>query len=178
MGRGSPSRASLGESRAGALDNLVRVAAAVAGCAVLLAPAACRGGPGKADLAGTRWALEAFEPPDRPPATPVGSITLDFGAERDEVTGSAGCNRYRADYALDGEALALSPIDTSRMVCGRGRVMADERDFVLALDSAARLVRDGERLWIDAAGGWRLRFAPAPSAPATASPGASPGATP
>lgn len=135
---------------------------AVAAVLALVACDVARPAPRDAGLAGTRWALQAFEPPDRPPATPVGAITLDFAAGRDEVTGSGGCNLYRADYRLDGTALALSPIDTSRMVCSRGRVMADERDFFLALESAAALEHDGEGLRIDAAGGWRLRFAPAP----------------
>jgi len=114
-----------------------------------------------ADLPGSRWHLAAFEPPEQPAATPVGTITLAFGAERDEVTGSAGCNLYRADYRLDGSALWLSPLDTSRMLCSNGRVMADERDFTLALATAGRLERSGDVLLLDAAGGWRLRFVPA-----------------
>ena len=142
--------------------------------AMALAATGCAPADPAAGLRGSRWTLAAIEPPRRPAATPVAAITLVFDARRDEVTGSSGCNRFRADYRLDGAAFTLAPIDTSRMVCGNGRVMANERDVMLSLETAGRLTRDGDELWIDAAGGWRLRFARADGKPPSA---ATPGAT-
>lgn len=133
----------------------------VVALAIALATLGAGCGPRDADAAlrGSSWSLAAFEPPRGPEATPVSTITMAFDAERDEVTGTAGCNQFRADYRLDGTTFTLKPIDTSRMVCGNGRVMANERDFMLAIETAGRLERAGDALLLDAAGGWRLRFA-------------------
>jgi heat shock protein HslJ len=73
------------------------------------------------ELDGTTWLL-------RDPIAPAGVlVTLSFGDGN--VTGFAGCNRFRGTYSLDGDTLSFGPMMTTQMAC-EPEVMAFE-DTVL-----------------------------------------------
>ena len=52
--------------------------------------------------------------------------------EEAQVTGSGGCNRLVASFALDEDELRFGALATTRMACSKS-VMQRERDFLAAL---------------------------------------------
>src|SRR6185369_1496493 len=81
-------------------------------------------------IEGVPWALESGP-----------SATFADGT----VTGSTGCNRFTASYALDGEKLEIGHVAATQMACPPP---ADkiERDYLAALDRVAAWDRTGDEL--------------------------------
>ena len=80
------------------------------------------------------------------------------------ITGSGGCNRYRAGYTLDGDRISFGLAMSTRMWCGdeAGRVeyaylQALERAAAWSIDDGALIITDGSRTPL-------LRFEAAPPA--------------
>jgi len=128
---------------------------------LVLALAACGGGEeggtpaASGSVEGAAWVLVAGVGVDGWEATPP---TATFGGGT--VAGSTGCNRYSASYALDGEALELGPIASTRMACPPP-ADAVEREYVAALERVAGWRLDGEQLvLLDEGGAELLRFDP------------------
>ena len=63
-------------------------------------------------------------------------ITLDFGADG-QISGSASCNRYGAEYVLTGEGLTISKGFTTMMAC-EPPLMSQEQVFLEALSKVQR----------------------------------------
>jgi heat shock protein HslJ len=106
-----------------------------------------RSSTGTSDLEGVEWALVSIGGEDVPPDA---EITALFDAGK--VPGSAGCNSYFGGYELDGEALSVSPLGTTRMACPEP-LMALETAFVSALTSAETYRVCGDTLEIAYDGG-------------------------
>jgi copper homeostasis protein (lipoprotein) len=65
-----------------------------------------------------------------------------------EIAGHTGCNRLNGGYRIDGNALRLSEIATTRMACPEGDV---EHRFLNALEAVARWqLRDDRLVLLDA----------------------------
>jgi putative lipoprotein len=98
-------------------------------------------GWGAAALEGTTWDLAATdEGPvglDRPP-------TLTFGAEG-EVSGLAGCNRYRGHAIIGDGTISIGPLAMTRMLCPPA-LAALERTVCAALEGASAWTRRGDEL--------------------------------
>ncbi len=71
-------------------------------------------------------------------------ITAIFDSAEEQVTGSAGCNSYFADYEVSGNKLSFSDIAATDMACGSPEgVMEQEREYLaLLLDTATFQVED------------------------------------
>lgn len=68
---------------------------------------------------------------------------LDFGTDG-RLAGHTSCNTLRAAYALDGDALKIGPIATTRMACAeREREQEDRVLTALELARTARVRPDG-----------------------------------
>lgn len=82
------------------------------------------------------------------------TVTAEF---RDgTVTGSSGCNRYRAAYEVTGERLHITPAVTTRRLCSP-EVMTIENRFLACLGEVTRFeVIDGDSLHCYSADGARL----------------------
>ena len=109
-------------------------------------------------LAGSNWKVTAFNN-NREAVVGVmgeGELTLSFGAE--EVSGSAGCNRFWAGYSVDGETISFEPIASTRRFCGED-LMQQEQEFLAALASAVRWEIDGNVLDMHRADGQRAVWA-------------------
>jgi len=52
------------------------------------------------------------------------------------VRGHAGCNTFRAPYAVDGNRVAIGAMVVTRKACAAADVMRQEREFLAALRSA------------------------------------------
>lgn len=95
-------------------------------------------------LEGDTWEVTGFNDGRQAVVSPVigTTLTLSFGDRA--ITGSSGCNSYRAAYTHDGEHLTIGPVATTRKACPAEGVMEQEQQFVEALHSAAKwTIRDG-----------------------------------
>jgi heat shock protein HslJ/uncharacterized lipoprotein YbaY len=69
-------------------------------------------------------------------------ITARFGIDG-RITGNAGINTYGATYTIDGAAMSIGPVRTTRMA-GEPDVMEQERQFLEALGRVAEFTLDEE----------------------------------
>lgn len=107
-----------------------------------------------APLEGGTWQLDSFIEGDV--ASHYSDVTVTARFEAGQITGSAGCNSYFADYTLAGERLTFGPVGATRMACEDNR-MAVETRYLAALDSAESYTISGHTLTLNYAGG-ALRF--------------------
>ena len=92
-------------------------------------------------------------------------LTATFKADG-KLGGSAGCNRYSALYTIDGKAVSIGPLATTRKSCGSpAGVMTQEARFLKALSTAATWRMDGERLELRTSKGALAATLSAASAP-------------
>lgn len=92
-------------------------------------------------LEGTGWVLVAM---DEGPIALEPGPTLRVGTEG-ELSGSAGCNRYRAPAILGDGTISVGPLALTRMLCPAPQ-MALETAFVAALEDVQRWRREGDTL--------------------------------
>jgi heat shock protein HslJ len=62
-------------------------------------------------------------------------VTASFGADG-TLAGSAGCNEYSGSYVVDGMALSIGPLATTRKACDES-VMEQETRFLAALQATS-----------------------------------------
>jgi heat shock protein HslJ len=95
-------------------------------------------------------------------------VTAIFGPDG-QLTGSGGCNDYRAKYTQDGDTLTLGPIILLTKKPCAGEIRDQERAFLGSLRSATRVEAEGSQLLLTRPGGMRIAsFTPEPA------PGAAP----
>jgi heat shock protein HslJ len=88
-------------------------------------------------------------------------LTADF-ARREGVTGSGGCNTFRADYRVDGASLEIGPVASTRIACPTEELSVQEFGYFAALESAARWEQVGDSLTVTNRAGQRaVTFRPA-----------------
>ena len=96
--------------------------------ALLLAP------PPPLELAGTAWTLGGLVDGSTSTAPVAGDpVTLSF--EADGVSGKA-CNTFRGSYTLDGDAITIGPLMSTRMACLSEELTAQETLVLELLQSA------------------------------------------
>jgi putative lipoprotein len=88
-----------------------------------------------AGLVGTRWLLEDLGGAG---VIDEASATLEF-PEPGEVEGSGSCNRFFGTVSIDGNAISIGPLGTTRMACAEAVAM-QEVSYIRALQSADRFV--------------------------------------
>jgi heat shock protein HslJ len=103
-------------------------AAAAAACASMVPPL-------QANLAGTRWTVQAI---DGERISSARVPTVNFDAQR-RVNGTSGCNSYFGAYSAQDGDLEVSGIGRTEMACAEP-LMRQETAFLSALDAAARYV--------------------------------------
>lgn len=86
-------------------------------------------------------------------------ITAIFD-EKGTLSGSAGCNNYRASYTLDGDTIALTPLVSTRKFCSEPEgVMEQEANYLQALETVATWSIRGNVLELrDASGALAVSF--------------------
>ena len=107
-----------------------------------------------ADLAGTSWTLVSIG------GAPVveGSgphLTFDTGGK---ASGSTGCNSFSGTYAVDGTALTIGGLATTRMACEEN-LMVQEAAVLEALAGVSGWEIDADGL-LHLTGGTELVFQP------------------
>lgn len=120
-----------------------------------------------ATLEGPLWQLSTLNNGQQAVSSlPAGvEITAQFADGR--VSGSAGCNKYFADYTVDGDKLTVSGVGSTKMFCGEPKgVMDQEALFLQAMEKAARFeIREQSLTVFDAEEGVLLQFVAAGDAP-------------
>jgi putative lipoprotein len=96
-----------------------------------------------AGLVGTRWTLEDLGGAG---VIEEASATLEF-PEPGKVEGSGSCNRYFGTVTINGSAISISPLGTTRMACAEAVAM-QEVSYIRALQHAERYSLRGAVLLI------------------------------
>jgi heat shock protein HslJ len=96
-----------------------------------------------AELVGTRWTLEDLGGAG---VIDEATATLEF-PESGKVAGNGSCNRFFGTVSIDGNAMAIRPLGTTRMACAEAVAM-QEVNYMRALQSADRYVLQGTGLLI------------------------------
>jgi heat shock protein HslJ len=106
-------------------------------------------------LVGTEWQVIGYNNGRQAVVSVIigTEMTAIFG-EDGSMTGSAGCNNYRASYKVEGDAISIGPAATTRMFCGEPEgIMEQETQYLTALETAATYRVDGDRLQLRTAEG-------------------------
>jgi heat shock protein HslJ len=106
-------------------------------------------------LEGVQWEVTGYNNGRQAVVSPKIGTRLTLAFQDGRVSGSSGCNRFHGEFKVEGNALKVGPLATTRMAC-EDEVMTQERQFLQALESATtwKIVRgmldvhraDGERV--------------------------------
>ncbi len=93
------------------------------------------------------WILESYGEPENLQAVLEGTkITAIFDSAEGQVTGSAGCNSYWADYEVEGSKLSIFEMTWTEMGCPEPQgILEQETQYLQALQSAESYkIEDGK----------------------------------
>ena len=91
--------------------------------------------------------------------SPISGTTLTATFTADAVSGSSGCNTYNGSYTLDGDALKIGPLATTRMACAPA-IMDQETLFLAALAASTTVEQTGATVTLrNAAGATQVTLA-------------------
>lgn len=110
--------------------------------------------PGPA-LEGSQWQLVAI---DGTPAVDGTLVTLSFNADG-SLNGDSGCNLYRSTYTVEGSALTVDPVLSTRRACLSDELNAQETALLAALEAATSYTLRPGQLFISYGNGQQLEFA-------------------
>lgn len=107
-------------------------------------------------LAGTSWEITGFNNGREAVVSPLlgTRLTLTFDAER--VVGEAGCNGFRGTYTVEGDKLSIRAVASTRKACDGDGVMAQEHEYLTALETATRWTIERDLLDVHRADGQRV----------------------
>lgn len=114
-----------------------------------------------AQLEGPLWQLSTLNNGQLAVSSLPAGVEITAQLADGRVSGSAGCNKYFADYTVDGDQLTVSGVGSTKMFCGEPKgVMDQEALFLQALEKAARFeIREQSLTIFNAEGGVLLQFA-------------------
>lgn len=101
------------------------------------------------ELEGTLWKLDSYvnNVGNLVSVLPNTEITAQF--QNGKVGGSGGCNNYFGDYNISGNAITIGALSSTLMLCTMpDGIMAQEGNYLAALQSAASYEIKGNRLVI------------------------------
>lgn len=110
----------------------------------------------KPSLEGVKWEVTGFNNGRQAVVGPLLGTELNIVFKDGKVSGSSGCNSFHGQFKVDGNALSIGPLATTRKLCSAEGVMAQEREFIAALQTATAWAidrgmldvhrKDGERV--------------------------------
>lgn len=111
-------------------------------------------------LEDTKWLLRSYGEQSNLRALIDGTeITAIFNSDKNEATGSAGCNTYFAKYEADSDNLFMSEMAFTEMACLSPKgIMEQEQDFLSILRNAQSFEVDYTTLTIFCSRGQQLYF--------------------
>ncbi len=90
----------------------------------------------KPSLAGVKWEVTGYNNGRQAVVSPLPGTQLSIAFKDGKVSGSGGCNSFHGPFKVDGNALSIGPLATTRKLCSAEGVMAQEREFIAALQTA------------------------------------------
>lgn len=108
-------------------------------------------------LAGVNWVVTGYNNGRQAVVTPIvgSALALTFGDEG-ALQGHTGCNEFRASAKVEGDHIAIGAPAATRKTCVGEGLMAQERAFLSALQTATTwMIKDG-RLELRSASGERV----------------------
>jgi heat shock protein HslJ len=112
----------------------------------------------KQTLAGTSWDVIAYNNGKQAVVSVIigTEITANFG-EDGQLTGSAGCNHYVAEYKTEGDSITISSaVATTRKACQEEGVMEQENAYLAALKTADTYKIEGANMEMRTADGAKV----------------------
>jgi heat shock protein HslJ len=110
-------------------------------------------------LEGVTWEVTGFNNGRQAVVSPQLDTALNLTFADGTVTGTSGCNTFRASYTRDGDRIAIGPAATTRKACTAEGVMEQERQFLAALQAATTWTIRDELLDMHFADGARALMA-------------------
>lgn len=107
-------------------------------------------------LDGVIWKVTGYNNGRQAVVSPLKDTTLTLTFKDGTVSGSAGCNTFRASYTLAGDQLTIGPAAATRKACLGTGVMQQEQEFLAALATTTRWAIDGGMLELHRADGERV----------------------
>ena len=106
------------------------------------------------------WVLESYgEPGDLQAVLEGTEITATFDSDTQEVRGSAGCNSYFGDYAVDSCELSILNVGYTEMACLEPEgVMGQEQEYLQLIILAESFEREDAGFYIICSDGTVLAF--------------------
>jgi heat shock protein HslJ len=105
------------------------------------------------------WNVTGYNNGKQAVTSPISGTTLTATFTADAVSGSAGCNTYNGTYTLDGDALKIGPLATTRMACDPA-IMDQETLFLAALAASTTVEQTGATVTLrNAAGATQVTLA-------------------
>ncbi len=83
-----------------------------------------------------KWTVTGFNNGRQAVVSPLAATHLWVQFGQGGVRGHAGCNTFRAPYAVDGNRVTIGAMVVTRKACTAAGVMQQEREFLAALRSA------------------------------------------
>ena len=120
-------------------------------------PSASAAGP--LNLDGTSWRLSDYISPDGAHFTVPAAVTPLAEFKDGMMTGHSGCNTFSTTYTVEGDAIKLGPIVSTKMACAEPMASV-ENAYLAALGTVDKvaILDDGKlQLW-DTAGKTTLAF--------------------
>lgn len=111
--------------------------------------------PQPQELAGTSWRVIGYNNGRQAVVSVLDGtqVSIAFAADG-RMSGSAGCNNFMGTYALSGSSLKLGPAAATRRMCAQpDGIMAQEQQFLQALETVATMRREGDRAELRTADG-------------------------
>ncbi len=108
-----------------------------------------------AGLEDAQWEVTGYNNGRQAVVSPKVGTRLTLMFEDGQVSGSSGCNRFQGSFAVEGNALTIQPLTTTRNAC-EDAAMSQEQEFLSALESAATWEIARGRLDVHRADGERV----------------------
>ena len=70
-----------------------------------------------------------------------------------QITGSTGCNSYMGPYKVDGDAITIGPLASTKKACSSDELSKQEASYLAALEVATTFAVTGNRLDLFREGG-------------------------
>lgn len=93
-------------------------------------------------LVGTNWKLVSWGN-EKSPQTPLKETEISLQFQKDQISGSSGCNRYFASYTLKDDQLKFGVAGRTQMACPE-EIMKQEDQFLSALQSSKTFTLNSE----------------------------------
>jgi heat shock protein HslJ/uncharacterized membrane protein len=110
----------------------------------------------RASLEGSKWEVTGYNNGRQAVVGPLLGTRLTIAFKDGRVSGSGGCNSFHGPFKAEGKALSIGPLATTRKLCSAEGVMAQEQEFIAALQTATTWAidrgmldvhrKDGERV--------------------------------